>query len=213
MHDVLVFYATSEGQTRRIAERIAADIAARGFNVRGIDVTTADAAHVDWDKVRGVVLGASLHAGHHQHAAVEFAKAFHHRLNLYPSAFFSVSLSASSKNPEEVATAARLARELPEQAGWQPTMVECFAGRLAYTQYGWLTRQIMRRIARKEGGPVDTTRDHELTDWDAVARFATRIAEEIENAEHRRFHFAPPVLAAAGTAGHTAGHAGAQSTL
>jgi flavorubredoxin len=41
MHDVLVFYATTEGQTRRIAERIAADIAARGFNVRAIDVMTA----------------------------------------------------------------------------------------------------------------------------------------------------------------------------
>jgi menaquinone-dependent protoporphyrinogen oxidase len=185
MHDVLVFYATSEGQTRRIAERIAADIGARGFNVRAIDVTTTDAARVAWDKVRGVVLGASLHAGHHQRAAVEFAKAFRQRLNLYPSAFFSVSLSAASKNPNEVATAARLARELPEQAGWQPTIVECFAGRLAYTRYGWLTRQIMRRIARKEGGPVDTARDHELTDWDAVARFATRMAEEIGNASLR----------------------------
>jgi menaquinone-dependent protoporphyrinogen oxidase len=162
-------------------------------------VTTADAARVVWNKVRGVVPGASLHAGHHQHAAVEFANAFRQRLNLYPSAFFSVSLSAASTNPEEVATAARLARELPEQAGWRPTIVECFAGRLAYTRYGWLTRQIMRRIARKEGGPVDTARDHELTDWEAVARFSTRLAGEIENAEHRRFHFAPPVLAA-GTA-------------
>jgi menaquinone-dependent protoporphyrinogen oxidase len=196
MHDVLVFYATSEGQTRRIAERIAADIGARGFNVRTIDVTTADAGRVVWDKVRGVVLGASLHAGRHQRAAVEFARIFRHRFNLYPSAFFSVSLSAASKNPDEVATAARLARELPEQAGWQPTIVECFAGRLAYTRYGWLMRQIMRRIARKEGGPVDTARDHELTDWDAVARFATRMAEEIENAEHRRFHFTPPTVAA-----------------
>jgi menaquinone-dependent protoporphyrinogen oxidase len=195
MHDVLVFYATSEGQTRRIAERIAADIGARGFNVRAIDVKTGDAARVEWNNVRGVVLGASLHAGRHQHAAVEFAKAFRDRLDLYPSAFFSVSLSAASKNPEEVAIAARLARELPEQAGWRPMMVECFAGRLAYTRYGWLTRWLMTRIARKEGGPVDTARDHELTDWDAVARFATRMAQEIENAEHRRFHFEPPALA------------------
>jgi menaquinone-dependent protoporphyrinogen oxidase len=196
MRDVLIFYATSEGQTRRIAERIAADIGARGFNVRAIDLTSDEVARVAWDNVRGVVLGASLHAGHHQHAAVQFAKAFRHRLNVFPSAFFSVSLSAASANPEEVAIAARLARELPEQAGWQPTMVQCFAGRLAYARYGWLTRQIMKRIARKEGGPVDTTRDHELTDWDAVARFATRMAQEVENAEHRRFHFAPPAFAA-----------------
>jgi menaquinone-dependent protoporphyrinogen oxidase len=198
MRDVLVFYATTDGQTRRIAERIARDIGARGFNARAIDVATADAARVVWDNVRGVVLGASLHAGRHQHAAVEFATCYRDRLNLYPSAFFSVSLSAASANSEEVATAARLARELPARVGWQPTLVECFAGRLAYTRYGWLPRQIMRWIARKEGSPVDTHRDHELTDWDAVARFATRITGEIANAEHRRFHFAPPTPAAIG---------------
>jgi menaquinone-dependent protoporphyrinogen oxidase len=196
MRDVLIFYATTEGQTRRIAERIASDIGARGFNARAIDVAAADAG-IDWDNVRGVMLGASLHAGRHQHAAVEFARRHRDRLNLYPSAFFSVSLSAASSKPEEVATAARLARELPAKAEWQPTAVECFGGRLAYTQYGWFTRWFMRRIAQKEGGPVDTRRDHELTDWNAVARFATRMADEIVNAEHRRFHFEPPVLAAA----------------
>jgi flavodoxin len=98
MHDVLVFYATSEGQTRRIAERIAADMRARGFGSRAIDVTTADAARVVWDNVRGVLLGASLHAGRHQAAAIEFAQAFRDRFNMYPSAFFSVSLSAASAN-------------------------------------------------------------------------------------------------------------------
>jgi menaquinone-dependent protoporphyrinogen IX oxidase len=67
----------------------------------------------------------------------------------------------------------------------------------SYTRYGWFTRWIMKRIAKKEGGPVDTARDHELTDWDAVARFATRMADEIENAEHRRFHFEPPRPASA----------------
>jgi menaquinone-dependent protoporphyrinogen oxidase len=194
MRDVLVFYATTEGQTRRIAERIASDMRARGFNSRTIDMMNPDGTPVVWDNVRGVILGASLHAGRHQHAAAAFAKTFRHRLNVFPSAFFSVSLSAASANAEEVETAMRLAREFPAAAGWKPSEVVCFAGRLAYTHYGWLTRQIMKRIAKKEGGPVDTTRDHELTDWDAVARFTTRMANEIENAEHRRFHFQPPPL-------------------
>lgn len=197
MRDVLVFYATTEGQTRRIAERIASDMRARGFNSRTIDVMNPDGARVVWDNVRGVMLGASLHAGRHQHAAAAFAKAFRHRLNMYPSAFFSVSLSAASANTEEVETAERLAREFSAAVGWTPSEVVCFAGRLAYTHYGWLTRQIMKRIAKKEGGPVDTARDHELTDWNAVARFTTRMADEIENAEHRRFHFEPPRLVGA----------------
>jgi menaquinone-dependent protoporphyrinogen oxidase len=201
MRDVLVFYATTEGQTRRIAERIASDMRARGFNSRAIDVSSVDPARVDWDNVRGVLLGASLHAGRHQRGAAMFAKAISPRLGLYPSAFFSVSLSAGSANPEEVQTAARVAREFASAAGWNPSEIVCFAGRLAYTRYGWLTRWMMKRIAKKEGGPVDTTRDHELTDWDAVARFTTRMADEIENAEHRRFHFEPPRLADAARAG------------
>jgi menaquinone-dependent protoporphyrinogen oxidase len=197
MRDVLVFYATTDGQTRRIAERIASDMRARGFNSRTIDVINPDGERVEWDNVRGVILGASLHAGRHQHAAAAFAKAFRHRLNMYPSAFFSVSLSAGSAHPEEVETATQLAREFPAAAGWKPSEIACFAGRLAYTHYGWLTRQVMKHIAKKEGGPVDTTRDHELTDWDAVARFTTRMAGEIENAEHRRFHFEQPRLVGA----------------
>lgn len=198
MRDVLVFYATTEGQTRRIAERIASDLRARGFTCRAIDVMSADAARIKWDDVRGVLLGASLHAGRHQPAAVEFARTFSPHLNMYPSAFFSVSLSAASANAEEVETAAQLAHRFTDAAGWKPSEIVCFAGALAYTHYGWLTRKIMKRIARKEGGPTDTARDHELTDWDAVARFATRMADEIENAEHRRFHFERPHLAEAG---------------
>jgi Flavodoxin domain len=56
--------------------------------------------------------------------------------------------------------------------GWHSGQVVCFAGRLAYTQYGFVKRFIMRQIARREGGPIDVTRDHELTRWDEVARFA-----------------------------------------
>jgi menaquinone-dependent protoporphyrinogen oxidase len=33
----------------------------------------------------------------------------------------------------------------------------------------------LRRIARKEGGPTDTSRDHELTDWAAVAALAADV--------------------------------------
>jgi hypothetical protein len=50
--------------------------------------------------------------------------------------------------------------------------VVCFAGRLAYTQYGPIKRLILRLIAQREGGSTDTRRDHELTDWTDVARFA-----------------------------------------
>jgi menaquinone-dependent protoporphyrinogen oxidase len=37
----------------------------------------------------------------------------------------------------------------------------------------------MKRIARKEGGPTDESRDHDLTDWSEVSRFAHEMADEL----------------------------------
>jgi menaquinone-dependent protoporphyrinogen oxidase len=36
----------------------------------------------------------------------------------------------------------------------------------------------MRRIAAKEGGDTDTSRDYEYTDWPAVDRFASNVVQE-----------------------------------
>jgi menaquinone-dependent protoporphyrinogen oxidase len=53
------------------------------------------------------------------------------------------------------------------------------AGRLAYREYNVLVRFLIKRIAKKEGGPTDTSRDHELTDWDAVDRLGREMADAI----------------------------------
>jgi menaquinone-dependent protoporphyrinogen oxidase len=37
----------------------------------------------------------------------------------------------------------------------------------------------MKRISRSKGGPIDTTRDHELTDWEAVDRFGVELARNL----------------------------------
>jgi menaquinone-dependent protoporphyrinogen oxidase len=167
-----VFYATTEGQTRRIAERLASILHDHGFDSRAIDMAGPEAADIDWTRVHGVLLGASLHAQRHQKAADRFVRAHVADLNYVPSGFFSVSLSAASKNPEEVAAAAQLARAFPEARGWKPAIIASLAGRLAYLEYGFLIRLVMQWIARKEGAPTDTSRDYELTNWEEVEKLA-----------------------------------------
>ena len=100
-------------------------------------------------------------------------------LNRVPSAFFSVSLSAASKNQGEVEAAGRLARAFPEARGWSPGFIESVAGRLAYREYGFFIRFVMKRIARKEGAPTDTSRDYDLTNWEQVETLARRFAASI----------------------------------
>lgn len=170
---VPVFFATTEGQTARIAKYIAAVLRDQGVESRAIAVTDADAHRLDWSRVKAVALGASLHGGAHQQEAAAFVRAYADLLNGASSAFFSVSLSAASRCPEERAAARSLADAFPQAHGWTPSSITCIAGRLAYTQYGWFKRMILRRIARKEGAPTDTSRDHELTDWNDADRVAS----------------------------------------
>lgn len=60
---------------------------------------------------------------------------------------------------------------LMNETGWSPGRVGLFAGALKYTQYDWLKRQLMRMIAKQNGGDTDTSRDVEYTDWDEVRRW------------------------------------------
>ena len=183
MCDVPVLYATSEGQTRRIAERIAQRLSADGVTAQAIPIDSNEAEGIDWDHIRGVCVGASLHAGRHQARAVAFARRYKQQLLAHPSLFFSVSLAAASKNPSEVAEARRIAEGFAAMTGWQPQRIACIAGRLAYTQYGWLTRWFMRRIALKEGESGDTGRDYEYTDWNQVVALADDLIHAIRRTE------------------------------
>ena len=183
MCEVPVFYATSEGQTRRIAERIADQIRRHGLDSRAVPILSEEASHVDWARVRGAALGASLHMQRHQPEAVTFARVHHQALSAIPSLFFSISLAAASIRAAETDAARRIAQQFATDTAWTPSHVASVAGRLAYTQYNWFVRFFMRRIAVKEGGSADTTRDHEYTNWEQVERLADELAYEIRRRE------------------------------
>lgn len=177
--EVPVFFATSEGQTRRIAKRIASVLHDLGLESCAIDVAGPDAADIDWTYVRGALVGASLHLGKHQRAARRFVRNHAADLTKMPSAFFSVSLSAASRNAAEVAAADELARSFPAACGWTPVRIASVAGRIAYREYGFFIRWVMKQIARKEGAPTDTSRDYELTNWEEVDKLAREMARII----------------------------------
>jgi menaquinone-dependent protoporphyrinogen oxidase len=175
---VPVFYATTEGQTRRIAEAIAATLRSDGIESEAVQLTST-VPPPDWANVSGAVLGASIHAGRHQREASEFVTREVRQLRMRPGGFFSVSLSAGSRNPDEVDKAWGLATTFVHSADWEPRRLACFAGRLAYTKYGFFTRWMMRRIAAREGAPTDTSRDHEFTNWASVREFAHAVAADV----------------------------------
>jgi menaquinone-dependent protoporphyrinogen oxidase len=181
-YEVPIFYATTEGQTRRIAEYLAAVFRDQGFTSHALVVTSADAQLFDWTRARAAIVGASLHIGSHQAEAASFVQAHAAELNARPSAFFSVSLSAASSHAEETDAARRLAEAFPPAHGWTAPIVSSIAGRLAYTKYGPLKRLLLKWIAKKEGAPTDTSRDYELTNWNDADKLVSEVIALIRGA-------------------------------
>ena len=165
---ILVVFHTSEGQTARIADHIAAVLRDLGDEVEVHDVAGAPAP----ERYDGVVVGDSIHGMHHSKALTRYVRDHVSVLNKLPTALFQVSLTSANPDDEHTATAQGLVQELLDRTGFDPDLVGLFAGALVYTQYGWFKRRVMRVISRREGGDTDMTHDHEYTDWQAVEQFA-----------------------------------------
>lgn len=188
MKPVLVVYATREGQTRKIAEHVAATLRARGDSV---DVVDAAALPVSFDlgSYAGAVLAASLHAGKHERELATFAKSHRVALERIPTAFLSVSLTeaAVEDTTAPVERRAKAAEDVKktvdaflQETGLHPAHVWPVAGALAYRDYNTLVRLVMRIIAKRMGGSTDSAHDHEYTDWRGLDRFTDLLAAEIE---------------------------------
>ncbi len=172
MAKVHIAYGTTEGQTAKVAQLVG-DMG-RQFGHEVSVQLAQEAADADLDAFDAAIVGGSLHEGRYQRGVRSFIDRHKAFLATRPSAFFSVSLAAASSDPREREEARRIAQEFVNRAGWAPKQIESFAGALRYTQYSWLKRSLMKHIAAKEGGHVDTSRDFEYTDWEGVRRFAER---------------------------------------
>jgi menaquinone-dependent protoporphyrinogen oxidase len=167
MARLMIVYGTTEGHTRRVAERIAAAARAHGHAADVLDGSSHPAS-AGPDEYDGVVVAASLHYGRHQPGVVRFVRENLHALEELPTALFSVSLSAARRDPEHRAAARRCVNDFLDETGWRPDRTFLVAGALAYSRYGFVKRQVMRWISWREGGDTDTSRDYEYTDWEGL---------------------------------------------
>ncbi|WP_440989135.1 flavodoxin domain-containing protein [Haloarchaeobius baliensis] len=181
MADFLVIYGTGEGQTAKVADAMRTDLRERGHEVTTYDVTAAP-ADLDVTAFDGILVGGSIHVGKHQDSVVAFAREHRDALETRPSAFFQVCLSSASEDTERRAEATGYIDSFVERSGWQPDLVASFAGALRFSEYGFLKRLMMKKIAAEATGDTDTSRDYEYTDWEAVDRFAVEFAALVEDA-------------------------------
>lgn len=170
MDRILIIYASNHGHSGKIAERLGSILTGRGLSVESHEVQKGDS--LDPSPFDAVIVMASIHAGRHQAKMVKWVEANAHVLNQRQTAFVSVSLSAGSGSPEVLEENRGYANAFAEKTGWTPGQVEIVAGCLQYPAYNFLNKFLMKRIAKRQGLPLDTSREHEYTDWDALEAFA-----------------------------------------
>jgi menaquinone-dependent protoporphyrinogen oxidase len=177
-----IFFATREGHTRRIAARLAADLESRGAVVDVYNVRTA--GPIEWGNYSTACVAASVHAGRHEREMIAFVKNHRAELERLSAAFVSVSLSQAgvqdaARTEDQRRRAAADVQGMIDgfikATGWHPARTLPVAGALLYTKYNVFIRFVMRRISRQAGGPTDTSRDYQFTDWGAVDRFVTEL--------------------------------------
>lgn len=175
MPRILVLYATTHGHTAKIAARIAAALEDDGATVDldRLGAKETRPAPADYD---AVIVGGSIHAGHHQRGLAKWVQQHHAALDAMPSAFFSVCLTAADDTEEARAATRGYLDDLTERSGWSPDRSATFAGALQYREYDVATRALMRLLMRRMHHPTDASHDYDFTDWDAVEGWGHELA-------------------------------------
>ena len=167
---ILVVHSTFDGQTARIAARVAEAARRGGHEVEEIAVEAGElVSRLTWSDA--VIVGGAIRYGRHSTALEKAVRKHYSMLFMRPNAFFSVCMSAAGPKAKP-ATAWGYIDEFILRTGWQPGRIASFGGALKWSRYGPLVKLMMRFIVRMAGGDTDTSRDHEYTDWNAVERFA-----------------------------------------
>lgn len=163
---LFIGYATTEGQTRKIARHVADRLVDMGHSVELAPV--GDAGPVDLGRFDGVILAGSLHVGQYQKALSEFAAEQAEALNAMPSLLLSVSLAAAGRDAEEWRSLGTILSDFTEATGWTPGQVAQVAGAYTPSRYDVFRRFAMRRIIARKDPEADLDWDKEYTDWEAL---------------------------------------------
>ncbi|HKL68084.1 flavodoxin domain-containing protein [Salibaculum sp.] len=163
---LLVGYATTEGQSRKIARHVADRLADAGHMVELLSLT--DGEGLALDRFDRAVLVASIHAGQYRKELTSFAQDNALWLRRQPVLFLSVSLAAAGHESEDWRGLDRIVEDFAEVTGWTPDRAEQVAGAYRPSEYDLFKRFIMRRIIATKDPGADLDTDREYTDWPAL---------------------------------------------
>jgi menaquinone-dependent protoporphyrinogen oxidase len=183
MKRVAIIVSSQYGQTLKIAECLRSvleefDQCARLFLVN----SDKEMSVIRLEEFDGVIVGGPVYLGSLPSVIQKWIRLHSEELNKIPVGFFTVSLNAADRRPEARNDDIRVIKDFLEHTGLKPVLTSSLIGAIHYRQYGFFEKWILRRVYRSLGGPTDTKRNHELTDWNTVKSFAHSFANIVEGA-------------------------------
>lgn len=183
MNPILIVAESRYGHCAKIADFIAEHVRSRGGQSHVEQATTASSIAVS--AFAGVVVIAPIYHESHPASIADFVRAHAYALSIAPSVFISVSMGSVAKTPRARRNAAVIAEGFLESTGWREPHLLMAGGCIAYPDYTAGVRRVVQLTAWRYGLPTDTSRRHELTDWDAVAATVDTLLSSIEVVAHR----------------------------
>ena len=174
MTKILIVYASTDGQTAKIASRIGETLRASLLEVELCDIRGGTPS---LKGAAAVLVGGSLRFGHYQREIESFCRKNRVALDMVPNAFFAVSMSAAREGEKSKAEVTNSIERFVQATGWNPRRRVPFAGAITWSRYGFGTRLLMLMLLKMlKATETDTSRDYELTDWTKVVQFAQEFA-------------------------------------
>ncbi|MCM5558329.1 menaquinone-dependent protoporphyrinogen IX dehydrogenase [Pleomorphomonas sp. JP5] len=171
---IALYYASHDGQTRKIADRLAAHLGARDIDASTTDLSTSPIPTIDTEADL-VLLASAIRYGFHLPAARRFLGRLRTEVPDGRIAVVSVNLTAR-KPGRQTAEGNVYLRNWLKRTGLRPAFAAAVAGKLDYPAYRWFDRTMMRAIMTISGGPTDPSTVIEYTDWAAVESLAAELA-------------------------------------
>ena len=171
MTKLLMIYSSTDGQTKKICERIIESL----INKSSVNlVSINDALNLNMENYEKIIIGASIRYGRYNSLVLKFVNKNIKILQKKYCAFFSVNVVARKENKNTPESNPYI-RKFFDRTEWKPNLVSVFAGKVDYPNYNFLNKFIIRFIMFITKGPTDTSMAYEFTDWDKVKLFADEI--------------------------------------
>ena len=172
MAKFLILYASTDGHTKKICNRLQQVIELLGHQVTLVSID--DESQVDLQAFDKIVIGASIRYGKHSPKITDFINRNKQLLDSKPNAFFSVNIVARKPEKNQPDTNPYMCKFL-KKITWHPKELAVFAGKLEYPKYSFFDRTMIRLIMFITKGPTDPKAVIEFTDWQQVESFGRLI--------------------------------------